>query len=92
MSEYVNSYLPSKIKALTHSRLLFLRVFLSTLFAVIFDSFLFCFIAFYGVLENPDILKMIYIQIAVKVILAFFNILPAYGARALFRRYVPVNR
>jgi uncharacterized integral membrane protein (TIGR00697 family) len=90
-SEYVNSYLLCKIKELTHSRFLFLRVFLSTLCAVILDSFLFCFIAFYGALENADILKMVYVQIAIKIILAFFNILPAYGARAMFRRYVPVN-
>lgn len=92
VSEYVNSYLLCKIKELTNSRFLFLRVFLSTLFAVILDSFLFCFIAFYGTLDNSDILKMVYVQIAIKVILAFFNILPAYGARALFRRYISENR
>jgi hypothetical protein len=91
ISEYVNSYLLCKIKELTHSRFLFLRVFLSTLFAVILDSFLFCFIAFYGALDNSDILKMVYVQIAIKVVLAFFNILPAYGARALLRRYLPAN-
>ena len=91
-SEYVNSYLLCKIKELTHSRFLFLRVFLSTLCAVILDSFLFCFIAFYGALENADILKMVCVQIAIKIILAFFNILPAYGARAMFRRYVPVSQ
>lgn len=91
VSEYVNAYLLCKIKELTNSRFLFLRVFLSTLFAVILDSFLFCFIAFYGTLDNADILKMVYVQIAIKVILAFINILPAYGARALFRRYIPAN-
>ncbi len=91
VSEYVNAYLLYKIKELTNSRFLFLRVFLSTLFTVILDSFLFCFIAFYGTLDNADILKMVYVQIAIKVILAFINILPAYGARALFRRYIPAN-
>jgi uncharacterized integral membrane protein (TIGR00697 family) len=91
VSEYINSYLLCKIKELTQSRFLFLRVFLSTLCAVILDSLLFCFIAFYGSLDNSDILKMVYVQITIKVILAFFNILPAYGARALFRRYLPVS-
>lgn len=88
LSEYVNSYLLCKIKELTNSRFLFLRVFFSTLFAVVIDSFLFCYIAFYGSMQNSDILNMIYIQIIVKVFFALFNILPAYGARALFKKYI----
>jgi uncharacterized integral membrane protein (TIGR00697 family) len=87
-SEYVNSYLLYKIKKLTNSRLLFLRVFFSTFFAVIIDSFIFCFIAFYGTMENSAILNIIYIQIVIKMCFAVFNILPAYGARSLFRKYV----
>jgi hypothetical protein len=89
-SEYVNSYLLCKIKELTNSRLLFLRVFFSTFFAVIIDSFIFCFIAFYGTMQNSDILKIIYIQIAIKMCFAIFNILPAYGARSLFKKYISV--
>ncbi|WP_404942205.1 queuosine precursor transporter [Pseudomonas danubii] len=92
VSENVNSYLLCKIKELTNSRFLFLRIFLSTLFAVIIDSFLFCFIAFYGAMQNNDILSMVYVQIAIKVCFAFFNILPAYGARSLFKRYVTDNQ
>ena len=88
VSENINSYLLCKIKELTNSRFLFLRIFLSTLFAVIIDSFLFCYIAFYGAMQNSDILNMIYVQIAIKVCFAFFNILPAYGARSLFKRYI----
>lgn len=88
VSENINSYLLCKIKELTNSRFLFLRVFLSTLFAVIIDSFLFCYIAFYGTMENSAILGMIYVQIAIKVGFAFFNILPAYGARSLFKKYL----
>ena len=88
VSENINAYLLCKIKELTNSRLLFLRVFLSTLFAVIIDSFLFCFIAFYGAMETSAILNMIYVQIAIKVGFAFFNVLPAYGARALFKKYL----
>jgi len=87
-SEYVNSYLLSKIKQLTNSRFLFLRVFCSTFFAAILDSFIFCFIAFYGSMSNAEILNIIYVQIAIKMCFAIFNILPAYGARSLFKRYV----
>jgi uncharacterized integral membrane protein (TIGR00697 family) len=88
LSEYVNSYLLCKIKELTSSRYLFLRVFLSTFFAVIIDSFIFCFIAFYGVMTNSEILSIVFVQIAIKVFFAFFNVLPAYGARSLFKRFV----
>ncbi|KAE9657972.1 queuosine precursor transporter [Pseudomonas fluorescens] len=88
VSENINSYLLCKIKELTNSKYLYLRIFLSTFFAVIIDSFLFCFIAFYGAMQTSDILSMIYVQIAIKVGFAFFNILPAYGARSLFKRYL----
>ncbi|QZI71823.1 queuosine precursor transporter [Pseudomonas protegens] len=88
ISENINSYLLCKIKELTNSRFLFLRIFLSTFFAVIIDSFLFCYIAFYGLMKNSDILNMIYFQIAIKVFFALFNILPAYGARSLFKKYM----
>ncbi|EJN31506.1 putative integral membrane protein [Pseudomonas sp. GM78] len=87
-SEYVNSYLLCKIKELTSSRFLFLRVFFSTFFAVIIDSFIFCFIAFYGSMENDEILNIVYVQIAIKMCFAVFNVLPAYGARSLFKKYV----
>jgi uncharacterized integral membrane protein (TIGR00697 family) len=87
-SEYVNSYLLCRIKELTNSRFLFLRVFFSTFFAVIIDSFIFCFIAFYGAMENDKILNIAYVQIAIKMCFAVFNVLPAYGARSLFKKYV----
>lgn len=88
VSEHINSYLLCRIKELTSSRFLFLRVFFSTFFAVIIDSFIFCFLAFYGVMEYADVIALIYVQIAIKVGFAFFNVLPAYGARSLFRKYV----
>lgn len=87
-SEYVNSYLLCKIKELTNSKFLFIRVFFSTFFAVIIDSFMFCFIAFYGTMQNNEILQIIYVQIAIKMCFAIFNILPAYGARSLFRKHI----
>lgn len=89
-SEYLNSCLLCKIKELTNSRFLFLRVFLSTFFAVIIDSFIFCSIAFYGTMPNSEILSIIYIQIAIKMCFAVFNVFPAYGARYLFKKYVAV--
>ncbi|WP_223488449.1 queuosine precursor transporter [Pseudomonas sp. A-RE-19] len=88
ISEYLNSYLLCKIKELTNSRFLFLRVCLSTFFAVIIDSFIFCCIAFHGAMQNNEILAMIYIQIAIKMCFAVFNVLPAYGARSLFKKYI----
>ncbi|WP_095056462.1 queuosine precursor transporter [Pseudomonas sp. Irchel s3f7] len=91
-SEYINSYLLCKIKELTNSRFLFLRVFFSTFFAVIIDSFLFCYFAFYGVMQNNEILNVVFAQIAVKMCFAVFNIFPAYGARSLFKRYVANGR
>ncbi|WP_415768040.1 queuosine precursor transporter [Pseudomonas sp. LB3P38] len=91
-SEYVNSYLLCRIKELTNSRFLFLRVFFSTFFAVIIDSFIFCFIAFYGSMQNSDILNIVYVQIAIKMCFAVFNILPAYGARSLFKRYIAAGQ
>lgn len=87
-SEYVNSYLLCKIKELTASRFLFLRVFFSTFFAVIIDSFVFCYIAFYGVMTNGEILSIVLVQVVIKMCFAFFNVFPAYGARSLFKRYV----
>lgn len=89
ISEYVNSYLLCRIKELTNSRFLFLRVFFSTFFAVIIDSFIFCYIAFYGSMQNNEILNIIYIQIIIKIFFAVFNIFPAYGARSLFQKYMP---
>ncbi|MEB0224880.1 queuosine precursor transporter [Pseudomonas sp. 5S1] len=89
-SEYLNSCLLCKIKELTNSRFLFLRVFLSTFFAVIIDSFIFCSIAFYGEMQSVEILSIIYIQITIKMCFAVFNILPAYGARYLFKKYIAV--
>nr|WP_314529928.1 queuosine precursor transporter [uncultured Pseudomonas sp.] len=87
-SEYANSYLLCKIKELTNSKYLFIRVFLSSFFAVVIDSFLFCIIAFYGTMPDSEIMHIIFIQIAIKMCFAIFNILPAYGARALFKKHV----
>ena len=88
VSEYVNSYILCRIKKLTNSRFLFLRVFFSTFFAVVIDSFLFCFIAFFGKMSNAEILGIVYVQIVIKMAFAVFNVLPAYGARSLLKKYL----
>ena len=97
MAVVVSSGLPVRVaglSALTKPVAVYVRAGIGwlkgtlTFFAVIIDSFLFCFIAFYGAMQTSDILNMIYVQIAIKVCFAFFNILPAYGARSLFKRYI----
>jgi len=88
LSEYVNSWVLCKIKKITNSRFLFVRIFFSTLIAAIIDSFVFCFIAFYGKMSINTIITMALIQIVIKIFFAFFNILPAYISRYFFSRYV----
>lgn len=56
--------------------------------AAIIDCLLFCFLAFYGVMETSALVNMLNVQIFIKVTFACVNVLPAYGARALFKRYV----
>lgn len=88
LSEYVNSWVLCKIKKITNSRFLFIRIFFSTFTAAIIDSFVFCFIAFYGKLSTNAIIAMALIQIVIKLFFAFFNIIPAYISRYFFTRYV----
>ena len=38
-------------------------------------------------MTSAEILNLVYVQIAIKMCFAVFNVLPAYGARALFKRY-----
>lgn len=88
LSELANSHTLIKIKALTNSKYLYIRVLASTLVASIVDSFVFSFIAFSGMMSNEQIMKMIYVQIAVKIGYALINVFPAYGARYLFKKYL----
>ncbi|QLH64543.1 queuosine precursor transporter [Serratia symbiotica] len=87
-SELANSYTLIKIKKLTKSKYLYVRLISSTFVASVLDSIIFCFIAFYGVMEQGQILQIICVQIAVKLIYALINVFPAYGARYLFNRYL----
>lgn len=86
LSEYANSHLLCTIKKMTRGRFLFLRVLVSTTIGILIDSILFCFLAFYGALENDQILRMIYTQIAIKLSLSLFNIFPTYWMRTIIRK------
>ncbi|WP_346826243.1 queuosine precursor transporter [Serratia inhibens] len=88
ISENINSYLLCKIKALTHSKYLFLRVITSTVVASAFDSIIFCSIAFYGVLGWDIIKEMILAQFLIKVAYSIIGVGPIYLARSIFRNYI----
>ncbi|MDL4912671.1 MAG: queuosine precursor transporter [Enterobacterales bacterium endosymbiont of Blomia tropicalis] len=88
ISENINSFLLCKIKELTNSRYLFIRVITSTVTASAIDSVIFCVLAFYDVL-NMDVIKtMIVSQFIIKLIYAVIGVGPIYATRELFSRYI----
>lgn len=93
ISENINSMLLCKIKELTNSRYLFIRVITSTVVASAIDSIIFCTLAFYNVLSTDTIKAMIISQFIIKLIYALIGVGPIYATRSLFRRYIhkPVN-
>lgn len=93
ISENINSMLLCKIKELTNSRYLFIRVITSTVVASAIDSIIFCTLAFYNVLSTDTIKAMIISQFIIKLIYAIIGVGPIYATRSLFRRYIhkPVN-
>ncbi|WP_267881383.1 VUT family protein [Xenorhabdus nematophila] len=52
------------------------------------DSFVFCFVAFYGKLSVNQIVTMMIVQILIKIFFALINVFPAYGSRYLFNKWV----
>lgn len=88
ISENVNSYLLGKIKELTNSRYLFVRVITSTMVASAVDSVVFCTLAFYNVLSWDIIKTMILSQFLIKEVYALVGIGPIYATRYLFNRYI----
>ncbi|CAI1003055.1 queuosine precursor transporter [Serratia quinivorans] len=88
ISENVNSWLLCKIKELTNSRYLFVRVITSTVVASAIDSVVFCTLAFYNVLSWDIIKIMILSQFLIKVVYALVGVGPIYAARSLFNRYI----
>ncbi|EFE96561.1 queuosine precursor transporter [Serratia odorifera] len=91
LSENVNAYLLCKIKELTNSRYLFVRVITSTVVASAIDSVVFCTLAFYNVLSWDIIQTMILSQFLIKVVYALLGVGPIYATRRLFNRYINVD-
>lgn len=88
ISENINAWVLHKIKILTKSRYLFIRVITSTVTASAVDSVIFCTIAFYNVLSADMIRTMIVSQFLIKVVYAVLGVGPIYGSRRLFRKYI----
>ncbi|MBP2170093.1 putative integral membrane protein (TIGR00697 family) [Erwinia toletana] len=88
VSENINSLLLCKIKELTNSRYLFIRVITSTVIASAIDSVIFCTLAFYNVLSIETIKTMIMSQFIIKLAYAIIGVGPIYATRELFRRYI----
>lgn len=92
ISENVNSWLLCKIKSLTNSKYLFIRVITSSFFAAIIDSVIFCSFAFYKTLPANTIKTMIASQLIIKITYAIGGVIPIYQTRKLFRKFIhPIN-
>ncbi len=57
--EFVNSIVLAKMKVLSKGKYLFLRVIISTIFGQAIDTTLFCFIAFYKIIDNTAMINYI---------------------------------
>jgi len=88
VSENVNSLILCKIKELTNSRFLFIRVLSSNVIASAIDSAIFCTLAFHNVLSMATIKTMIISQFIIKLGYALLGVGPIYATRELFRRYI----
>nr|WP_246432557.1 queuosine precursor transporter [Xenorhabdus indica] len=88
VSENVNSWLLCKIKELTNSRYLFIRIITSTTIAAALDSVIFCTLAFYNTLDTDTIKTIIFSQFIIKMTYAIVGVGPIYATRALFRKYI----
>ncbi|MDE9563709.1 queuosine precursor transporter [Xenorhabdus bovienii] len=88
VSENVNSWLLCKIKELTNSRYLFIRVITSTTVAAALDSIIFCTLAFYNTLDAGTIKSIIFSQFIIKLAYAIVGVGPIYGTRTLFKKYI----
>lgn len=88
VSENINSMILCKIKELTNSRYLFIRVITSNIIASAIDSIIFCTLAFYKVLSVDTIKSMIVSIFIIKIGYALVGVGPIYAVRELFRRYI----
>lgn len=87
ISEHINAYILYKIRMLTSSKYLFIRVFTSSFSAAIIDSFIFITIVFHS-LGKETVFSMITGQLLIKSIYAILGILPIYFSRYLFKKFV----
>ncbi len=88
ISENINAVILCKIRELTNSRYLFIRVITSNVIASAIDSVIFCTLAFYNILSADTIKTMIISQFIIKLGYALIGVGPIYGVRALFRKYI----
>ncbi|OON41759.1 hypothetical protein BTJ39_00930 [Izhakiella australiensis] len=88
ISENINSMILCKIKQLTNSRYLFIRVITSNVIASAIDSIIFCTLAFHNILSVDTIKIMIVSQFIIKLGYALIGVGPIYATRELFRRYI----
>lgn len=86
ISENINAYTLNKIKEITNSKWLVLRVLVSTTLAAIIDSILFISIAFYNTLPIEVMYTMMISQISFKLLYAIFGVGPIYLTRTAFRQ------
>nr|WP_303047992.1 queuosine precursor transporter [Vibrio ostreicida] len=91
ISENINAYVLNKIKLVTNSKWLAVRVIASTSIASVIDSALFIGIAFYTVLPNEVLWVMFVSQVSIKVMYALISVGPIYYARKLFSRLINVK-
>ena len=63
---FVNSYVMAKMKVRSNGKMLWARTIGSTICGELVDSSLFYVIAFYGIWENADIVKVALIQYVLK--------------------------
>lgn len=75
------------IKDYTHGKYLWLRSSMSTAVSLLADTFIFSFVAFYGVLDNKTIISIMYTEYPIKLAYAFLNVIPLYYFVNKYRRH-----
>lgn len=84
--EFINSASLAKLKVHTKGKYLWFRSILSTSIGSIFDSILFCFIAFYGSLPSSVIFIMIITQYLFKISYAVLALPVVYKVTAFLKK------
>ena len=74
ISEPINSYIMAKLKVINNGMFMSFRFVASTVFSALFDSFIFGFIAFYGIIETHNLIKFNLTLWAIKVFIEILNL------------------